>query len=99
MENVGCFRSNENIFLRLVNGVVEKTRKKEFVSIAVATDAIGIPRMLIDIRHEASHCELPSLKVARTASIKLNLLGQQTLSQARLMLGKSLDPKLQFKTE
>ncbi|KAK7276648.1 hypothetical protein RIF29_17792 [Crotalaria pallida] len=56
--------------LRLVNGVVEKTRKKELVSIAVAADAIGIPRMLIDIRHEASHRELPSLKVARTASIK-----------------------------
>lgn len=39
------------LFLRLVNGVVEKTRKKEVASIAVAADAIGIPRMLIDIRH------------------------------------------------
>ncbi|KAG5064586.1 hypothetical protein JHK85_005769 [Glycine max] len=37
--------------MRLVNGVVEKTRKKEVTSIAVAADAIGIPRMLIDIRH------------------------------------------------
>jgi hypothetical protein len=34
-----------------VNGVVEKTRKKTEASIAVAADAIGIPRMLIDIRH------------------------------------------------
>lgn len=34
-----------------MNGVVEKTRKKTEVSIAVAADAIGIPRMLIDIRH------------------------------------------------
>ncbi|KAJ1432087.1 Las1-like [Sesbania bispinosa] len=56
--------------VRLVNGVVEKTRKKELVSIAVAADAIGIPRMLIDIRHEGSHRELPSLKVVRSASIK-----------------------------
>ncbi|KAF1889243.1 hypothetical protein Lal_00024565 [Lupinus albus] len=47
---------------RLVNGAVEKTRVKELVSIAVAAEAIGIPRMLIDIRHEASHRELPSLK-------------------------------------
>ena len=39
------------LFFRLVNGVVEKTRKKELVSIAVAADAIGIPRMLIDVRH------------------------------------------------
>lgn len=38
-------------FGRLVNGVVEKTRKKTEASIAVAADAIGIPRMLIDIRH------------------------------------------------
>lgn len=36
---------------RLVNGAVEKTRRKEVVSIAVAAEAIGIPRMLIDIRH------------------------------------------------
>ncbi|OIW02806.1 hypothetical protein TanjilG_29582 [Lupinus angustifolius] len=55
---------------RLVNGVIEKTRVKELVSIAVAAEAIGIPRTLIDIRHEASHRELPSLKVVRTASIK-----------------------------
>lgn len=38
-------------FLRLVNGLVEKTRKKTEVSIAAAADAIGIPRVLIDIRH------------------------------------------------
>ncbi|XP_058743098.1 uncharacterized protein LOC131615924 isoform X1 [Vicia villosa] len=56
--------------VRLVNGAVEKTRKKELVSIAVAAEEIGIPRMLIDIRHEGSHRELPSLKVVRSASIK-----------------------------
>lgn len=37
--------------LRLVNCVVEKTRKKTQVSIAEAAGAIGIPRTLIDIRH------------------------------------------------
>lgn len=47
---------SSNIFVlcffgRLVNGAVEKTRKKELVSIAVAAEEIGIPRMLIDIRH------------------------------------------------
>ncbi|XP_048437640.1 uncharacterized protein LOC103946347 isoform X2 [Pyrus x bretschneideri] len=56
--------------MRLVNGVVEKTRKKTEVSIAVAADAIGIPRTLIDIRHEGSHRELPTLVVVRTASLK-----------------------------
>ncbi|XP_022995044.1 uncharacterized protein LOC111490717 [Cucurbita maxima] len=56
--------------MRLVNGVVEKTRKKTEVSIAVAADAIGLPRVLIDIRHEGSHRELPALQVVRCASIK-----------------------------
>lgn len=40
--------------MRLVNCVVEKTRKKNEVSIAEAADAIGIPRSLIDIRHGCS---------------------------------------------
>ncbi|XP_030522188.1 uncharacterized protein LOC115735206 isoform X2 [Rhodamnia argentea] len=55
-------------FFRLVNGVVEKTRKKTEVSIAEAANAIGIPRMLIDIRHEGSHRELPALPLVRDAS-------------------------------
>ncbi|KAL8521498.1 hypothetical protein ACS0TY_011859 [Phlomoides rotata] len=56
--------------MRLVNGVVEKTRKKNEISIGEAADAIGIPRMLIDIRHEASHRDLPSLQLLRLASGK-----------------------------
>ncbi|KAJ4978407.1 hypothetical protein NE237_009187 [Protea cynaroides] len=55
---------------RLVNGVIEKTRKKTEVSIGDAADAIGIPRMLIDIRHEGSHRDLPSLQLVRLASMK-----------------------------
>ncbi|KAK9999367.1 hypothetical protein SO802_018970 [Lithocarpus litseifolius] len=59
--------------IRLVNGVVEKTRKKTEVSLAVATDAIGIPRMLIDIRHgrlvlkngsEAKHYSISVVQVS-----------------------------------
>ncbi|MCL7036543.1 hypothetical protein MKW94_014562 [Papaver nudicaule] len=56
--------------VRLVNGVIEKTRKKTEVSIAEAANAIGIPRMLIDIRHESSHRNLPSLNMVRLASVK-----------------------------
>ncbi|XP_043722203.1 uncharacterized protein LOC122669497 [Telopea speciosissima] len=56
--------------MRLVNGVIEKTRKRKEVSIAEAADAIGIPRMLIDIRHEGSHRDLPSLQLVRLASMK-----------------------------
>ncbi|KAM0037789.1 hypothetical protein Hdeb2414_s0013g00407361 [Helianthus debilis subsp. tardiflorus] len=56
--------------MRLVNGIVEKTRKKNEVSIGEAADVIGIPRMLIDIRHECSHRDLPSLRLVRLASTK-----------------------------
>lgn len=34
-----------------MNCVIEKTRKREDVSIADAAKAIGIPRKLIDLRH------------------------------------------------
>ncbi|KAK4435603.1 hypothetical protein Salat_0723800 [Sesamum alatum] len=56
--------------MRLVNCVVEKNRKKNEISIGEAADAIGIPRMLIDIRHEGSHRDLPSLQLVRLASKK-----------------------------
>ncbi|XP_073314444.1 uncharacterized protein [Primulina huaijiensis] len=56
--------------MRLVNGIVEKTRIKNEISIGEAANAIGIPRMLIDIRHEGSHRDLPSLRLLRCASEK-----------------------------
>ncbi|XP_057955346.1 uncharacterized protein LOC131149179 isoform X2 [Malania oleifera] len=56
--------------VRLVNCVIEKTRKKSEVSIAEAADRICIPRMLIDIRHEGSHRDLPSLQLVRVGSIQ-----------------------------
>lgn len=56
--------------MRLVNGVVEKTRKKTEISIGEAAEAINIPRVLIDIRHECSHRDLPSLRLVRLASAK-----------------------------
>ncbi|GJZ77777.1 LAS1-like family protein [Tanacetum coccineum] len=56
--------------MRLVNGIVEKTRKKNEISIGEAADVIGIPRMLIDIRHECSHRDLPSLRLVQLASTK-----------------------------
>nr|GLL29618.1 uncharacterized protein LOC109177396 isoform X2 [Ipomoea trifida] len=57
-------------YFRLVNGVIEKNRKKNELSIAEAAYAIGIPRMLIDVRHEGSHRDLPSLQLVRLASTK-----------------------------
>ncbi|MBA0850526.1 hypothetical protein Goshw_000785, partial [Gossypium schwendimanii] len=53
----------------IVNCVIEKTRKRTGISIADAADAIGIPRRLIDVRHEGSHRDLPSLTIARDSSV------------------------------
>ncbi|PPD67691.1 hypothetical protein GOBAR_DD35438 [Gossypium barbadense] len=55
--------------LRIVNCVIEKARKRTGISIADAADAIGIPRRLIDVRHEGSHRDLPSLTIARDSSV------------------------------
>lgn len=62
--------------LRLVNGVVDQDRNKrgkkdkKELSINEAANEIGLPRMLIDIRHEASHRDIPSLQLLREASVK-----------------------------
>ncbi|XVF52038.1 hypothetical protein PTKIN_Ptkin04bG0233000 [Pterospermum kingtungense] len=55
--------------LRLVNCVIEKRRKRTGISIADAAEEIGIPRRLIDVRHEGSHRDLPSLAIVRDSSI------------------------------
>lgn len=56
--------------MRLVNCFVEPVHKKTGRSISELADAVGIPRMLVDIRHESSHRNLPSLRLVRTASMK-----------------------------
>ncbi|CAA0831893.1 las1-like family protein [Striga hermonthica] len=50
--------------------MMEKTRKKNEISIGEAADVFGIPRIVIDVRHEGSHRDLPSLQLVRIASIK-----------------------------
>ncbi|WOL10935.1 hypothetical protein Cni_G19695 [Canna indica] len=54
--------------IRLVNCFV--AHKKTKFSISELADAVGIPRVLVDIRHESSHRDLPSLQLVRHASIK-----------------------------
>ncbi|EES03776.1 hypothetical protein BDA96_03G355000 [Sorghum bicolor] len=56
--------------MRLVNGFVENPYKKTGLSISELAEAVGIPRVLVDIRHESSHRSLPSLRLLRLASIK-----------------------------
>lgn len=51
---------------RLVNCVADSQQKgKNAVSVAMLAASAGLPRTLVDIRHEATHHELPSLPLLR----------------------------------
>ncbi|KAH9314369.1 hypothetical protein KI387_022996, partial [Taxus chinensis] len=55
---------------RLLNGVVDQTDKTQKQSINDSAEEIGLPRLLVDIRHESAHNRLPSLPLLRLASKK-----------------------------
>lgn len=54
--------------MRLVNGVVDQSKKQNSMSVALRAEAAGLPRMLVDIRHEVAHKELPSISYLQLAS-------------------------------
>lgn len=57
--------------VRLVNGIADSGQKGRTAnSVAAITAAAGLPRALVDLRHEATHNELPSLPVLRLAAIQ-----------------------------
>ena len=54
--------------VRLVNGIADSSQKgKVAASVASLASTAGLPRSLVDLRHEATHNELPSLAVLRLA--------------------------------
>lgn len=56
--------------VRFVNGVADSAQKGRMaVSIATLAQQVGIPRILVDIRHESTHNELPSLSTLRVAAV------------------------------
>ncbi|KAI5056506.1 hypothetical protein GOP47_0028324 [Adiantum capillus-veneris] len=54
--------------MRLINGIVDHSKKQSSLSVADRAESAGLPRMLVDIRHEVAHQELPSLSYLRLAS-------------------------------
>jgi len=56
--------------MRLVNGVVDQSQKRNTTSVASRAEAAELPRVLVDIRHEAAHNELPSLPLLQHGSKK-----------------------------
>ena len=62
-----------------MNGIVEKTRKKNEISIGEAADVIGIPRMLIDIRHGKEYWVKPQKRNLRSWVMDFSLFWCMTL--------------------
>ncbi|KAL6750390.1 Las1-like-domain-containing protein [Haematococcus lacustris] len=55
--------------IRLVNGVSDaQQRGRVATSLTLLASSAGLPRVLVDIRHDATHGELPSLALLRTGA-------------------------------
>ncbi|ORX81326.1 Las1-domain-containing protein, partial [Anaeromyces robustus] len=53
-------------FIRFVNGIIDPLQKGAYaVSISSLAEQLGLPQWFVDLRHEGTHDQLPSLKVLR----------------------------------
>ena len=55
--------------VRLVNGLADAGQRGEYArSVAALCEAMGLPDWMVDVRHDATHNDLPSLCVLRLAA-------------------------------
>lgn len=60
--------------IRLVNGLVDPLQMGAYArSIAAIAAQIGFPQWLVELRHAATHEELPSLELLRSATDEVNV--------------------------
>jgi len=66
LSDVSCFNRRiliSNLFIRLVNGFIDSSQKtKRNMPISLIGKMLNVPPMFIQIRHDATHRRLPSLK-------------------------------------
>lgn len=69
--------------IRCINGLTDvlQQNRATAASIAHLSSLLGIPSWLVDIRHQSTHNQLPSLSVLRTASVTLLQYLQQVYWQ------------------
>jgi len=86
------------VIVRAVNQLVDALQQGVYAaSVAELADRIGLPRWLVDIRHDATHGTLPSMSTLLDASrtLKLWLLGRYWTQQAaRLSDARALPRQL-----
>lgn len=69
-------------FLGFVNGLVDTGQKSSFAApITHLAEKIGLPRVFVEMRHEATHNQLPTLSILRGARDQVSL-GVDSLDQA-----------------
>ena len=57
------------IIVRAVNGLVDPSQQGYFAdSVASLAQRIGLPAWFVELRHDATHQQLPSLTMLRTAA-------------------------------
>lgn len=65
--------------VRFVNGMVDQDQKGKFArSVQTIGEEIGLPKWLVDIRHESAHQNLPSLETLR-CGVRASLSWLQSL--------------------
>lgn len=65
--------STDSHFIRFVNGFIEPVQKGNFAqSVNVLAERIGLPRSLVDLRHESTHDQLPSIHILRSAALEVD---------------------------
>ncbi|KAL7688174.1 hypothetical protein Plhal304r1_c020g0072981 [Plasmopara halstedii] len=80
-----------NIIVRCVNGLVDASQKGEYAhAVSTLAQRIGIPLWIVDLRHESTHNQLPSLPVLRFAARHLLawLRANYWNAQERLIRGR-----------
>jgi len=65
--------------IRMVNGLLDPAQKRTHaISIASLAENKAMPRLLVDIRHEATHKRLPSLELLQIAAEKVRPVSMPT---------------------
>ena len=75
--SIGCLLSEQQlrlsiamVLIRMVNGICDSAQKGKFaLSVQTIAQKLSITRTLVDIRHEATHNQLPSLQRLRNGVI------------------------------
>lgn len=90
-----------SVIVRCVNGLVDSAQKTTYaIAVSALAKRIGIPLWIVDLRHESTHNQLPSLSVLRFAAQHLLawLRANYWLPQENALIGSVDDIVKKFET-